>query len=153
MNVHNISRQILIHGLILVLFGLVWGLVVPHTPYPRLALGAHIQFETNGMLFIIMAMVLLNVSHTVGPKSAWVMLVAAWLTWLMVLSEVANAWWGTAEMLPISAKQANVTGGTAWQELIVKLTHIAAGLCLIVAWSLLVAGFVKQNATGESGDT
>jgi hydroxylaminobenzene mutase len=55
-------------------------------------------------------------------------------------------------MLPIFAKQANVTGGTAWQELIVMLTNIAAGLCLIVAWSLLVAGFVKQNATGESGD-
>lgn len=92
-----------------------------------------------------MATLLLKVSHNVGPKSAWVMLGAVWLTWLMVLSEVANAWWGTAEMLSISANQANVTGGTAWQESIIKLTHIAAGLCLIVAWSLLITGFVKNT--------
>jgi hydroxylaminobenzene mutase len=103
MSVHAISRQILMHGLILVLSGLVWGFVVPHTPYPRLALGAHIQFVINGILFIAMATLLLKVSHHVGPKSAWAMLASAWLTWPMVLSEVANAWWGIAEMLPTSA--------------------------------------------------
>lgn len=144
MSVYKISRQILIHGLVLVLFGLVWGLVVPHTPYPRLALGAHIQFETNGMLFIIMALLLIKVPHNVGLKSAWVMLAAVWLTWLMALSEAANAWWGTTQMLPIAASQAGALGGTAWQELLVKLTHIAAGLGLIAAWSLLIVGFVKN---------
>ena len=144
MSFHKISRQILIHGLFLVLVGLVWGLVVPHTPYPRLALGAHIQFETNGMLFIIMALLLIKVPHNVGLKSVWVMLAAVWLTWLMALSEAANAWWGTTQMLPISANQSGALGGTVWQELIVKLTHIAAGLGLIAAWSLLIVGFVKN---------
>ena len=144
MSVHKISRQILIHGLFLVLFGLVWGLVVPHTPYPRLALGAHIQFETNGMLFIIMALLLIKVQHSVGLKSVLVMLATVWLTWLMALSEAANAWWGTTQMLPISANQSGALGGTGRQELIVKLTHIAAGLGLIAAWSLLIVGFVKN---------
>ena len=55
MSIHSGSRQILIHGMVLVLVGLLWGLVVPATPHPRLALGAHIQFETNGMLFIVLA--------------------------------------------------------------------------------------------------
>lgn len=144
MSVHKISRQILIHGLFLVLFGLVWGLVVRHTPYPRLALGAHIQFETNGVLFIIMALLLLKVPHNVGLKSVYVMLACVWLTWLMGLSEAANAWWGTTEMLPISAHQSGALGGTAWQELIVKLTHIAAALGLIAGWLLLIFGFVKN---------
>jgi hypothetical protein len=36
---------------------------------------------------------LLKLPHNVGPKSAAVMLLAAWLTWLMALSEAA--WWGT----------------------------------------------------------
>ena len=62
----------------------------------------------------------------------------------MALSEAANAWWGTAKMLPIAASQAGATGGTPLQELVVELTHIAAALGLIVAWSLLVVGFVKQ---------
>ncbi len=144
MSVHSGSRQLLIHGLMLVLVGLVWGLVVPNTPYPRLALGAHIQFVTNGMLFIALATLLLAVPHRVGRTSVRVMLLAVWLTWAMALSEVANAWWGTTLMLPLAAAQAGPTGGAAWQELIVKLAHIGAGLGLIVAWSLLVVGFVKR---------
>jgi hydroxylaminobenzene mutase len=144
MSIHSSSRQILVHGLMLVLVGLVWGLVVPNTPYPRLALGAHIQFETNGLLFIVLATLLLALPHRVGRLSVRVMLLAAWLTWAMALSEVANAWWGTKQMLPIAAAQAGATGGAPWQELVVKLTHIGAGLSLMVAWSLLVVGFVKR---------
>jgi hypothetical protein len=107
-------------------------------------LAAHIQFETNGMLFIVLATLLLALPHRVGRTSVWVMLLSVWLTWAMALSEVANAWWGTTQMLPIAARQAGATGGAPWQELVVKLTHIGAGLGLIVAWSLLVVGFVKR---------
>lgn len=139
------SRQILMHGIVMVLVGLIWGLVVPGTPHPRLALGAHIQFELNGMLFIVLATALLTLPHAVGLKSVWVMIAAAWLTWAMALSEVANAWWGTLQTLPIAGGQAGVMGGEAWQELIVKLAHIGAGLALIVAWSLLLTGFLRNT--------
>ncbi len=147
MKTQNRSHQILIHGLLLVMVGLLWGFVVPHTPHLRLALGAHVQFVTNGLLLIVTAALLLKLPHSVGPRSTAVMLLAAWLTWLMALSEAANAWWGTTQMLPIAAGQASATGGAAWQELLVKLTHIAAGLSLVVAWGLLVAGFLKKPTT------
>jgi hydroxylaminobenzene mutase len=146
MTVRNGARHILIHGIALVLAGLVWGLIVPTTPYPRLALTAHIQFESNGVLFIVLAAILLTLPHRVGPRSMRVMALAVWLTWAMVLSEVANAWWGTTEMLPIAASQAGATGGEPWQELIVKLTHVAAALGLIVAWTLVLVGFVRSVA-------
>lgn len=146
MDVNSKGRQILINGAALILFGLVWGLIVPHTPFPRLALGAHIQFELNGMLFVVMALLLLAVPNNVGPRSATVMLLAAWLTWLMAFSEVANSWWGTTQVLPIAAQQAGASGGAMWQETIVKLTHIGAGLMLIVAWVLLIAGFCKKTS-------
>ncbi|MFM8571232.1 MAG: hypothetical protein ACKOAU_06510 [Pirellula sp.] len=141
------GRHILIHGLLLVLVGLIWGFGVPLAPYPRLALGAHIQFVTNGLLIIAMAILLLKLPHTVGPKSVTVMLVAAYLTWLMALSEAANAWWGTNQMLPIAAGQSGAMGGEAWQEWIVKLTHLAAGFSLLAAWGLLVAGFLKKPSS------
>jgi len=150
MNTQNRSRHILIHGLTLVLAGLVFGFVVPHTPYPRLGLGAHIQFITNGLLIIVMAALLLMLPHRVGPKSAGMILLAAWLIWPMALSEVANAWWGTNQTLPLAATQAGAKGGASWHELIVKLAHIAAGLGLTVAWALLVAGFVRKPATSLS---
>ena len=152
MSVRSGSRQLLIHGMVLVLVGLVWGLLVPGTPHPRLALGAHIQFVTNGMLFIVLATALLALPHSVGLKSIWVMVVAAWLTWTMAISEVANSWWGTNQMLSITASQAGATGGEAWQELVVKLTHIGAGLGLIIAWALLIVGFLKQASSTGSND-
>lgn len=67
------GRQILIHGMLLVLVGLLWGFAVPLTPYPRLALGAHIQFVTNGLLLIVMATLLLKFTHNIGSKAAGVM--------------------------------------------------------------------------------
>jgi len=143
--VQKLARQVLIHGLLLVLVGLLWGFAVPLTPYPRLALGAHIQFVTNGLLILVMAVLLLKLPHHVGRNSARVMLLSAWLTWPMALSEAANAWWGTNQMLPIAAGQAAATGGVAWQETVAKLTHLAAGLDLTIAWGLLGMGFVRSR--------
>ena len=89
MDVRRGGQEILLNGMALVLAGLIWGLIVPHTPYPRLALGAHIQFEANGLLLIVMAVLLLKFDHDVGPRSILVMRLSVWLTWAMALSEVA----------------------------------------------------------------
>lgn len=144
MTVHGGSRQILIHGMLLVLVGLLWGFAVPATPYPRAAVGAHIQFVTNGLLLMAVATVLLTLPHRVGLRSVWVMVMAAWLTWAMALSEVANSWWGTTHMLPIAARQAGAAGGEPWQELVVALAHIGAGVGLVIAWTVLVVGFLRR---------
>ena len=124
----------------------------PRTPHPRLALGAHIQFVTNGMLFIVLATAMLTLPHRVGIKSAWVMVAAAWLTWAMAISEVANSWWGTTQMLPIAASQAGATGGDSWQEMIVALAHIGAALGLIAGMVLLIIGFLRYAPAAEPGD-
>ncbi len=145
------SRQILIHGLALVLAGLAWGFFVPQTPYPRLALGAHIQFTSAGLLLILVAILLVTIPHRLGRWSLGALVLATWLTWPMVLSEVANAWWGTTKMLPIAAGQAGATGGQPWQETVVQLTHAVAGLSLIVAWTLLLVGFVRRPAAEDPG--
>ena len=144
MAVRDGGRSILLHGLLLILVGLAWGLFVPLAPYPRLALTAHIQFLTNGLLLVVLAGLLLSLRHAVGGRSVRIMLLAAWLTWPMALSEVANAWWGTNQMLPLAAAAAGVPGGAPWQELTLKLTHAAAALGLITAWALLVIGFVRR---------
>ena len=131
------------HGLAFVLVGLLWGFAIPMAPYPRLALGAHIQFELSGLLFITLAILLLKIDHQVGPKSVTIMLITVYLTWLMAFSEAANGWWGTNQMLPIAAQQAGAAGGEPWQELVVKLTHIFAALGLILSWTMLIIGFAK----------
>ena len=151
MTIQTGGRQILLHGLALILAGLVFGFAPPLTPYPRLALGAHIQFVTNGMLLVVLAIVVLQVPHRAGPKSVRVMVVSAWLTWFMALSEAANAWWGANQMLPIAARQAGAAGAAAWQEAVVKLCHPPAALGLILSVTLLIIGIVKHGgAIGKS---
>ena len=39
-----------------------------------------------------------------------------------------------------------------WQDPVLKLTHIGVGLGLIIAWVLLVAGFLKYNSANGSTD-
>ena len=95
----------------MVMVGLLWGVAIPHTPFPRLAMSAHIQFVSGGILLIVMATLLLTLPNNVGPRSTLVMLTAAWLTWLMALSEVGNSFWGTTRMLPIVAGQAAPAAG------------------------------------------
>ena len=144
------GKKVLLHGLALVLAGLIVGFIPPLTPYPRLALGAHIQFVTNGMLLVVLALVALNVPHCAGAKSVRVIVVSAWLTWFMALSEAANAWWGANQMLPIAAKQAGAGGVAAWQEAVVKLCHLPAALGLIASVALLIIGLAKHRAASEA---
>ena len=98
----------------------------------------------------VLALLLLTLPHRVGTKSISVMLVAVWLTWAMLISQAANASWGTNQVLPIAAEQAGATGGEPWQEQVVKLAHVAAGIGLLVAWTLLVVGFLKTPDGAES---
>jgi len=149
MTIQTGGKQILIHGLALILAGLLWGFAPSLTPYPRLAVGAHIQFETNGLLFVALGILLLKLPHSVGDKAVWVIVVSAWLTWLMALSEVANAWWGANQMLPVAAGQAGAAGAAPWQELVVKLCHVPAALGLILSLLLLIIGFVRHAEPAE----
>ena len=77
------------------------------------------------------------------------MVVATWLTWLMTLSEVANAWWGTNHTLPLAAGAAGAKGGAAWQELIVTLCHVAAALGLVFSLSVVIIGFARRRGVSE----
>src|SRR6266404_190265 len=113
MNIDKCARHILISGSAMILVGLIGGILVPIAPFPRLALGAHIQFVTNGMLFVIQALVLHLFHPRFGNKSAWITVLAAFLTWFMAFSEAMNSWWGTLQTLPIAGHQAGATGGTA----------------------------------------
>lgn len=143
MDAKQAARGTIVHGLAMILAGLLWGLAVPATRFPRLALTAHIEFEVNGLLFIGIAVVLLAVRHSAGPNTLRALAVAVWLTWVMLASEMANAWWGTKGILPIAAGQAGAAGGAPWQEFVMNATHIAGGLVLIVAVAMVLAAVVK----------
>ena len=125
------------------LIGLIWGMAISSTPFPRLALGAHIQLTAHGIMFLVAGLVILHLHQRVGRLAAIILTAAPWLTWPVMLSEMANAWWGTRKMLPISAEQAGAIGAEAWQENIVSVTHLIGAVALIAFWGVILVGLIR----------
>ena len=99
----QVSRSNLRQGAVYMLVGLVWGMAIPASPFPRLALGAHIQLTAHGVMFLVAGLVILRLSIVTGSVSAKILVAGPWLTWPVMLTEMANAWWGARNMLPIAA--------------------------------------------------
>ncbi len=147
----HVSRSNLRQGAALMMVGLLWGMVVPATPYPRLALGAHIQLTGSGVMFLVAGLVISHLGLGAGTLSGGILTAGPWFAWFMALSEMANAWWGTRNMLPIAAQQAGATGAAAWQEHAVSAAHMVAAIVLIAYWGTILVGlFRNQRSSGKA---
>ncbi|MFN7806289.1 MAG: hypothetical protein ACK5TO_19925 [Planctomycetaceae bacterium] len=146
-----VSRSNLRQGALYMLIGLVWGLVVPAAPFPRLALGAHIQLTTHGLMFLVGGLVIPHLLLRSNGMASWILIAAPRVTWLVMLSEMANGWWGTVKTLPIAAAQAGATGGTPWQESLVTAAHIVGALVLIAYWGVILGGLYRKPASNPGG--
>jgi hydroxylaminobenzene mutase len=139
----QVSRSNLRQGAIYMLVGLLWGMVIPATSFPRLALGAHIQLTAHGVMFLVAGLVMLHLPLAKGGWSEKVLIAGPWLTWPVMLTEMANGWWGARKTLPIAAEQAGALGAEPWQETIITLSHLIGGVVLIVYWGVIVAGLFR----------
>jgi (hydroxyamino)benzene mutase len=151
MRTQRVSRSNLRQGVVFMMVGLLWGMVVPATPYPRLALGAHIQLTGSGVMFLVAGLVISHLGLGAGTLSGGILTAGPWFTWPMALSEMANAWWGTRNMLPIAAHQAGASGAPAWQEHTVSAMHMVAGAVMIAYWGTILLGLFRKPAA--PGDT
>jgi hypothetical protein len=160
---HNLPLSLLRHGSALIGFGLLFGFVVPLTPYPRLGLTAHIQFAVEGTM-VVAAGLLLNsrpfhqssaasqagekepsegkrVVDYLGPWQQRVVYWGAVGIWVKLLSQAANAWWGTQWVLPIAHDAAGLKGNgpaEVWMERVVEMAHKPSSVLLafLVSWLL-----------------
>lgn len=148
---NSASRSNLRQGALYLLIGLIWGLVVPTAPFPRLALGAHIQLTTHGLMFLVGGLVIPHLLTGSNGIVSRILIYAPRLTWLVMLSEMANGWWGTVKTLPIAAAQAGATGGTPWQERLVTSTHVIGAMVLIAYWGVIFVGLYGNPTTNPVG--
>jgi hypothetical protein len=65
-----------------------------------------------------------------------------------MLTEMANAWWGARNMLPIAAGQAGAAGAPAWQEGVVTAAHLIGAVVLIVYWGVILGGLFRKPGKG-----
>ena len=141
----HVSRVNLLHGAALMLFGLLFGAAIGAAPYPRLALGAHIQFTTNGVMFLVAGLVIAHAGLGRGKLSKLVLTFAPWGAWVMGLSEAVNSWWGASKTLPIAAAQAGATGAAPWQENIVLAAHAVGALAVLAFWVAILLGLIQSG--------
>lgn len=146
-NRFQVSRFSLRQGAVYMFVGLVWGMMIPATPLPRLALTAHIQLTANGVMFLVAGLVVLHLPIAPGGVSRKVLIAGPWLTWPVMLTEMANAWWGARAMLPIAAGQAGAVGAEPWQERTVTVAHLLGALVLLVYWGVIVVGLFHKPVT------
>src|SRR6516225_9601629 len=148
-NLAYASRSNLPQGAVYMLVGLIWGVVVPATPFPRLALTVHIQLTANGIMFLVAGLVILRLPIAKSGVSAKILIAGLWLTWPVMLTEMVNAWWGARNMLPIAAGQAGAVGAQSWQETSVTVAHLLGALVLLVYWGVIVAGLFRSPVKRE----
>ncbi|KAK3367798.1 hypothetical protein B0H63DRAFT_489793 [Podospora didyma] len=157
----RLPLYLLRHGSGLIGFGLLFGFVVPMTPYPRLALTAHIQFAVEGTM-VLAAGLLLNsdpfpslsssaklerktMADRLTPLQRRVVYWGCAGIWVTLLSEAANAWWGTRWVLPIAHGAAGLLvkfsgdDGPAevWMERVVAVAHYPFSVALATVWPVI----------------
>jgi hypothetical protein len=79
----------------------------------------------------------ITLASTLFPFQSKVVLVGCMGTWPVILSEVANSWWGTKGALPIVYAAGVPTGWDAkqWQEFVVTAAHFGGAPVMVGAVS------------------
>ena len=140
-----------LNGAFLMLAGLLAGAAIPFVPYPRLMLSAHnAGFTVSGTLSMVAGLLLASSLCSLSPRAARVVIWAHVALWPLSLSEVAAAFWGTNQALPLAAGEAGATGGAPWQEVVVIVCHAVPAVMLIAAWILMVGGVWAMLRKGRN---
>ncbi len=100
-NQSSTATLLIQQSILLQLFGVTWGFVVPATPFPRLALVPHLQAITSSTMFLSFGLLLYTDFLTLPDIGCWFMKWSMITDWAIMLVEVLNAWWGTKDLLAL----------------------------------------------------
>jgi (hydroxyamino)benzene mutase len=89
-------------GSILLTSGFLWGIAIPATPFPRIALSTHMNMLQHGLLSIAGGLILRQSGLvTLNHWQIWTVVVAHYYLWILDFVSVLNAWWGTNKTLSL----------------------------------------------------
>ncbi|ODA76891.1 hypothetical protein RJ55_07407 [Drechmeria coniospora] len=155
----RVILHLLRHGCGLIAFGLLFGFVVPMTPYPRLALTAHIQFCVEGTMVLAAGLLLQSdpfasgngktrpLADRLGPRQTTLIYFGLSSIWITLFSEALNAWWGTRWVLTLAHEAAGLKGDTAavWMEEVVKLCHWPPAMLLATVFPTILYALFDED--------
>ena len=136
------KRQLLWHGVLLFLLGLIVGFIEQKFANPRMGLAAHLEGLMNGTFLIALGAIWteIRVSARLKTTAYWGALYGTYGNW--VTTGLA-AVFGTAAMTPIAA----AGHGLPWQEFLVTFGFGSVGIAILIAVSVILRGLRKNART------
>jgi hydroxylaminobenzene mutase len=135
------NRQLMWHGVLLFLLGLITGLLEQRFANVRMALAAHLEGVMNGILLLALggAWNEVRLPYRAKVTAYWTALYGTYANWLM--TSIAAAF-GTAAGSPITSAGHS---GQPWQETFVAMGFLTVAIAIIAA-SLLVLWGLRGKA-------
>jgi len=130
------KRNLLWHGAVLFLIGLLTGLIEQHFTNVRMALAAHLEGVMNGTFLLAVGAIWSEVRLTPRTKAVtyWTLLGGTYGNWVVT---TLAAVLGTAALSPITAVGLKAE---PWKESLITIGFVSIGLAIIAAAILLVWG-------------
>jgi (hydroxyamino)benzene mutase len=127
-------------GLILFLFGLVTGLVIPAVKNPRMGLASHLQGMTNGPFLIVIGLLWphLDLAHVWQFVAVALLAYGAYANWLA--TQLA-AIWGAGKRFAPGAAGGHIA--SVAKERIVDVLLVSLAPAMIAATIILLVGVLR----------
>lgn len=135
------SRNLIFLGVLLFLFGLIVGLIVPALANPRMGVSSHIEGVMNGMFLVILGLIWtrLKLSNRWLKISFWLSIYGTFMNFFGILvAAIFNA----GEMLNIAAQGRR---GPDFAESFVTFSLISLSLAMIIVSVVILIG-LKRGA-------
>jgi hydroxylaminobenzene mutase len=135
------AHALFLHGMVLVLAGLLMGAVVQSVASPRMGLSAHTGTLMNGLLVIAMGAfwTRLALARSTEIVTWWLVVAGSYLNCVALF--LAGAW-GTSRTTPLHGA-GHV--GTPFQEAVVAAGLIVGAVALLVACGIVVWGLARAR--------
>jgi len=130
-------------GIILFLFGLLTGFIIPLMSNPRMGLSSHLEAILNGMFLMILGLIWprLYLSDRLLILGFGLSVYASFVNWLTTF--LAAVWGAGAIMMPIAGQQMQ---GKSWQELLIQFGLISLSLSVVTACGIVLWGLRKYSS-------
>src|ERR1700756_1428568 len=139
------KRQLIWHGMLLFLLGLLTGFAEQKFINPRMGLAAHLEGVMNGTFLVALGAVWMEVRLSPRLKSAayWSALYGAYINWV---ATVLAAAWGVGALSPITGAGHHAL---PWQEGCVTVLFMSVGLAIVGSSVLGLWGLPRGGVGGK----
>ncbi len=134
----SLPRELLIHGTILFLLGLLNGVLVQRFPNPRMGLSAHLAGVQNALVLWAFGLIWPHLKLQLLSQlfAAWAAISSMYAIWLALILAAA---WGTGRSTPIAGAGHSASRG---KELTVTVLIVSGSLAIIVATVFVLCGLI-----------